>query len=379
MKMSSMVGVCSAVALCLAAGTAQAGPNPGAPKNVKHSHKAKVTKAQRRPVVAPSGTALPLMPAKVASIHKLANGKVQLTSPWMPYNGAGNDTQDTLVYDAAQVDPASGVPYGGAECNVPDGNRWLLNYNDDGTKFENPNSLSYMEIDSKFNGAQSGRATFLYYWTSTGANFYIAFFTCEDFSLDCSDPTGDNFYDGIIYGFYDAPSAFYYTDADTEADGLFYTMPADGKGGYQMVFADTVDGDGTIHLTPGKAQPGLWGTSNNGGIPGRPGISMDPTYDDIGDDGRTADGVLDGATECYSYAYGVCPDPLSKAASFWTSGEGNPGCYPDCNLDGKLDLFDFLCFVNGFNSGDAYSDCNGDKAHDLFDFLCFVNAFNTGC
>lgn len=28
-----------------------------------------------------------------------------------------------------------------------------------------------------------------------------------------------------------------------------------------------------------------------------------------------------------------------------------PGCYPDCNADGELDLFDFLCFANNFNAG----------------------------
>lgn len=54
-------------------------------------------------------------------------------------------------------------------------------------------------------------------------------------------------------------------------------------------------------------------------------------------------------------------------------------CYPDCTGDGSLDLFDFLCFVNEFNSGDKTADCDGNAALDLFDFLCFVNAFNTGC
>jgi len=55
------------------------------------------------------------------------------------------------------------------------------------------------------------------------------------------------------------------------------------------------------------------------------------------------------------------------------------GCYPDCDGSGSLDLFDFLCFVNEFNSGNPYADCDGSGALDLFDFLCFVNAFNAGC
>ena len=76
---------------------------------------------------------------------------------------------------------------------------------------------------------------------------------------------------------------------------------------------------------------------------------------------------------------GVCPDPLANALSFFAEAGGPPPCYADCNGDKKLDLFDFLCFVNDFNSGGAYSNCNGDGSHDLFDFLCFVNAFNAGC
>ena len=54
-------------------------------------------------------------------------------------------------------------------------------------------------------------------------------------------------------------------------------------------------------------------------------------------------------------------------------------CYPDCNADDVLDLFDFLCFQNAFAVADPYADCNEDGAFDLFDFLCFQNAFAVGC
>ena len=58
---------------------------------------------------------------------------------------------------------------------------------------------------------------------------------------------------------------------------------------------------------------------------------------------------------------------------------GGPACYPDCDGDGALNLFDFLCFINGFNAADERADCNGDEKFDLFDFLCFTNSFNAGC
>jgi hypothetical protein len=58
-------------------------------------------------------------------------------------------------------------------------------------------------------------------------------------------------------------------------------------------------------------------------------------------------------------------------------------CAADCPADldgnGSVDLFDFLTFVNYFNTHDPKADCDGSGAFDLFDFFCFVNAFNAGC
>ena len=63
-----------------------------------------------------------------------------------------------------------------------------------------------------------------------------------------------------------------------------------------------------------------------------------------------------------------------------------PLCYPDCDPStglGVLDLFDFLCFQNGFVNGEPYAcDCDtstGPLVCDLFDFLCFQAAFVGGC
>lgn len=56
-----------------------------------------------------------------------------------------------------------------------------------------------------------------------------------------------------------------------------------------------------------------------------------------------------------------------------------PACYADCNGDGALDLFDFLCFQNAFVGGLGYADCDSNGVRDFFDFLCFQNAFVIGC
>jgi hypothetical protein len=54
-------------------------------------------------------------------------------------------------------------------------------------------------------------------------------------------------------------------------------------------------------------------------------------------------------------------------------------CYSDCDSDGELTFFDFLCFQNLFAAGDPGADCDGDGELNFFDFLCFQNAFAAGC
>jgi len=377
MKMSSMVGVCSALALCLTAGMAQAGPTAGAQKHARTQKK----HVYQRPTVTAAGHPTRVEPTKVAGIRKLANGKYEMTTPWMQThgNGVGNDQGFDMIYDSAQVDD-NGAPIGGTECGLPgDGYRWLLNNNCDGAKYNNPYATWWMTIDNKYAGAQAPEASLHWYWTAAGnGTYYVAVFTSEDVSQDCSLPSEDNVYDGVVLGFNDnLGSGYFYTVFDGTAYDLFWTMPSDSTGGIIEILADFFDGQ-TLTLAVGPAQPMLYGTSNNGGLPGRPGVSGDPTWSD---DGGTCPASPDGThsdNECYSYAFGVCPDPLTNMITFFGNAGGNQ-CYADCDGNGSLDIFDFLCFTNDFNSNGAYSNCDGNNSHDIFDFLCFVNAFNVGC
>ncbi len=58
-------------------------------------------------------------------------------------------------------------------------------------------------------------------------------------------------------------------------------------------------------------------------------------------------------------------------------------CYADCDENGVLDIFDFLCFQDSFVQGEPYGcDCDtstGLGVCDIFDFLCFQNEFVGGC
>ncbi len=54
-------------------------------------------------------------------------------------------------------------------------------------------------------------------------------------------------------------------------------------------------------------------------------------------------------------------------------------CLPDCETDGDLDVFDFLCFQGKFAQQDPYADFEGDGDWDIFDFLAYQNAYSQGC
>ncbi|UYV12562.1 MAG: hypothetical protein NCW75_14870 [Phycisphaera sp.] len=61
---------------------------------------------------------------------------------------------------------------------------------------------------------------------------------------------------------------------------------------------------------------------------------------------------------------------------------GDPGeldCRADLNLDGNLDIFDFLEFQNLFVRGSTWADFDYDSELTIFDFLAFQNAFDAGC
>ncbi len=57
----------------------------------------------------------------------------------------------------------------------------------------------------------------------------------------------------------------------------------------------------------------------------------------------------------------------------------SPACGADCEGDGDLDVFDYLCFLGRYAVQDPYADCEGDGDWDVFDFLCFQGLFAAGC
>jgi len=69
----------------------------------------------------------------------------------------------------------------------------------------------------------------------------------------------------------------------------------------------------------------------------------------------------------------------ATAANFDVANRLDDECLADCDDDGELTLFDFLCFQNQFDAGDLAADLDGDGVLTLFDFLEFQNLFDAGC
>lgn len=54
-------------------------------------------------------------------------------------------------------------------------------------------------------------------------------------------------------------------------------------------------------------------------------------------------------------------------------------CDADANMDGQLNILDFVAFQQAFVAGDESADCDGDGNLDVLDFVCFQQLFKAGC
>jgi hypothetical protein len=56
-----------------------------------------------------------------------------------------------------------------------------------------------------------------------------------------------------------------------------------------------------------------------------------------------------------------------------------PSCPADCNADGRLNVLDFMCFLNAYASRDAFANAHADGVFDVTDFMAFMDRFAAGC
>ena len=58
---------------------------------------------------------------------------------------------------------------------------------------------------------------------------------------------------------------------------------------------------------------------------------------------------------------------------------GRLPCEADFNADRFVDCFDYLLYVQAFESGEPDADLNSDEFVDFFDYARFVEVFEEGC
>jgi hypothetical protein len=359
------------------------------------------------------GNARHVMPSRAAS-YTIVDGRMVLTSGWVQLNGSTTRDIYTCAYDCIELDTTGGIlgaptdqanppgPLGCPDATIANGSRWFF-----GTGYNNPFISS--DINNAAAGAACegvGQAWFINVGTAEPDNdgdgfpdsdLFIAIQQFEDMDVvGCTDD-GSTFIDGVIYDFSGNqwnPGFYNYTTISLNGSGLFHTMPADGNGGTQIIYGVAFDPTtGIITIPTGidattnlgvNVQPMLWGTgANEAPAPddGRCGRDDDGQFDD---DGPT-DGTHDLALECYSYAFGVCPDPIAAAVGFYFKDTGGGcQCPGDLNGDGGVDIADLALELSAFGSspppvGNECSDINGDGTVDIADLALELSAFGSPC
>jgi hypothetical protein len=140
---------------------------------------------------------------------------------------------------------------------------------------------------------------------------------------------------------------------------ILFSMPVSQFG---ALFVDQINMDYTIELSSGGMTIATDTFNYGGSFPAPPVYWEDAS-------GRTFDRIVITDTNGGG-GWGL--DNLAVVVAQVT-------CYPDCDGNTTLDVFDFLCFQDAFVAMDPYADCDGNSVFDVFDFLCFQDAFVVGC
>lgn len=376
-----------------------------------------------------SGTANRAEPIR-ARAYTVVDGHMVYTSDWVPMGGGVSSRSNfTAAWDAIELDLSGGVlgaptdDSPGCQWRVPAGNRWY-----GGPGYNNPFVSNDMTTSAAAAGQQCTGVGFMWFWDvgpleadtdSNGApdvHCIILLQTCETMDVSNAgaplphdpahhDDGSDSIIDGILYDFGQLNGGGWYYHADLSASGLFHTMPADGVGGYQLIFAIDRDPDtGTLIIPTGidgstglgvAAQPFVWGcgadeadADGNPQPDGRIGTQESGQYDDDaptnGVHDYDADANFD--QECYDYtAAGSCPAVQSSAVGFYYKANTNPcACVGDVDGDGDRDLQDLANLLSQFGqTGDPGSlgcaDTNGDGAIGLQDLANLLAGFGQPC
>jgi len=238
------------------------------------------------------------------------NRNMELTTPW--YNVADSSISTTPTGFTGQYDcfdgNSSGFPEDESSCAYGS-LRWYF-----GSTYTNPFATNDMTLEA---GSASTNNGTQHAWWWGGGTCNIAVFHAEDFDDTCTGPDSGGTFSGVVYSFgvVSAGGYYYYTPIDLTPYGLNMSNPTDGKGANIHLLGALV---GSTFFLASNSQVMLWG--NNAGAPlaGEQGPVQ-------WDDDNLTDGSHGAPTECYTYSFGVCPDPLG--ASYASYGNVTTDCF----------------------------------------------------
>jgi hypothetical protein len=286
------------------------------------------------------GPGRPAQAGRAASCT-LIDGRIVLTGDWVSLpgpttrTGCWNWAWDSYETLGNNPDPSSAVIWDdtpGCTASIQPGARYFF-----GPTYHNP--FVSGDLDNAVPGVAC-EGLFLTWYIDVGNSepdndfdglpdspLFIAVLEFEDMDVVSCTDDGTNFIGGVIYDFsgnaWD-PNFFNLAQLNLKGSSISHPMPADGTGGYQVIFATAFDPSTGILTIPAaidpmtqlgvNVQPMLWGTDDGEPLGGlmRVGTQVDGQFDD---DAPT-DGAHDLALECYSYLYGACPDPLGVCIGF---------------------------------------------------------------
>lgn len=312
--------------------------------------------------------AIEVSPVRIAKV-RFENGQVRMVSDWSDYKGGGNTRlASTRVFDCFGDDDSDGFMDDTNACFSTSTSRWFF-----GTGYCNMFvSADHTVWENTDLNAGFARVDFAWYWTCAGfgtETCLVGVFTQE--SVPCDPDTFD--YSGWLLDFGSLscnPGGYYYTNVDLSSGT--WPIPTTGTGSHILIFAQSQTTSGALVLAT-CAQTMLWGTGDGGGASNTMrGTQVTEEFDDD----NPADGVHS-STECYTFDFGLCPDPLGAMVQFWgEEGMGGACDYADFNGDGTVNTQDFAAFFNAWVPGDESANCNGDSTVNSQDFLCFLNLWN---
>lgn len=308
------------------------------------------------------GNAVEATPVRIAPAVSNGSG-FYLVGDWIDYDGGLG--RSSVVFDCYGDADSDGVPDGAGACGLGS-SRWFF-----GTGYCTGLTTNDMTLDWQVDLL---RVDLAWYWSCLAPQGGGEVEDCEVLVLtqDSIPCEGDSFdYSGwlIDFGSLSCNSgAYYYANVDISGDGRAWPYPPSGVGSYIMAFLTS---DGATLAT--CAQPMLWGTGDARGDPNASGTQGPNQLDD--------DSPLDGfhsvTTECYTYSFGVCPDPLGAMAQFWGDLQCCGCDYADCDANNGIDTRDFTCYLNRWAANEPSADCDSNGVVDTRDFTCFLDIWVT--